>query len=241
MNVFDERTMTMLDWLAGLGAAALTELADVAGLSRAAAAARLSRLEREALVSRVRLLHGQPALYVMTRSGLRAIGRDELGPARISSSGFVHALECARVARALERSLTGRFSVHSERELRAWERAAGRLIASAELGFSVAAAVDVHRPDLVCLACAGSGRTLPLAIEVELTVKAPQRLRAIVRGWARCRRVAAVVYYATPAAARALERAVAEESAATAVRVFALDHAALRSPAQSTSPIPSAP
>jgi hypothetical protein len=34
MNVFDERTMTMLDWLAGLGAAALTELADVAGLSR---------------------------------------------------------------------------------------------------------------------------------------------------------------------------------------------------------------
>jgi DNA-binding Lrp family transcriptional regulator len=240
MNLFDDRTMAMLEWLAGLGAAAITEVADVAELSRAAAASRLRRLERDALVSRVHLLHGQPALYVVTRPGLRAIGRADLGPARISSSGFVHALECARVARALERALAGRFTVHSERELRAWERAAGTLIASAELGFSVAAAVDVHRPDLVCCAAAGSPRTLPLAIEVELTVKAPQRLRAIIRGWARCRRVAAVVYYATPAAARALERAVAEERAAT-VHVFALDHADLRLPAQSTSPIPSAP
>jgi hypothetical protein len=241
MNLFDDRTTAMLEWLAGLGAAAVTELADVAGLSHKASAARLRRLALATLVSRVRLLHGKPALYVITRSGLRAIGRDELGPARISSSGFVHALECARVARALERSLEGRFTVHSERELRAWERAAGRLIASAELGFSAAASSEVHRPDLVCCASRGSARALPLAIEVELTVKAPQRLRAIIRGWARCRRVAGVVYYATPAVVRALERAVAEERAAAVVRVLALDYDDLRSPAQSTSPIPSAP
>ncbi|MGD0980474.1 MAG: MarR family transcriptional regulator, partial [Solirubrobacteraceae bacterium] len=108
MNAFDDRTTAMLGWLAGLGAASLTELADVAGLSHQACAARLRRLEQQALVSRARLLHGQPALYVITRSGLRAIGREELGPARISSSGFVHALECSRVARALERALEGR-------------------------------------------------------------------------------------------------------------------------------------
>jgi hypothetical protein len=210
-------------------------------LSREAAAARLRRLEQDALVSQARLLHGKPALYLATRAGLLAIGRDDLRPAQISSSGFVHALECARVARALERSLAGRFTVHSERELRAWERADGRLIASAELTFSVAASVDIHRPDLVCCASAGSTSALPLAIEVELTVKAPRRLRAIVRGWARCRRVAAVVYYATPTVARAVERAVAEERAADVVRVLPLDDVDLRSPAQSTSPIPSAP
>jgi hypothetical protein len=240
MNVFDDKTTAMLGWLAGLGAAGVAELADVAGLSHQACAARLRRLEQQTLVAQARLLHGKPALYVITRCGLRAIGREELGPARISSSGFVHALECSRVARALERSLEGRFTVHSERELRAWERAAGRLIASTELGFSAAASSDVHRPDLVCCAL-GSARQLPLAIEVELTVKAPQRLRAIVRGWARCRRIAGVVYYGTPVVVRALERAVAEERAAAAVRVLALDYDDLRSPTQSTSPIPSAP
>jgi DNA-binding MarR family transcriptional regulator len=241
MNVFDARTTAMLAWLAGLGAAALTDLADVGGLSHEAAAARLRRLERDGLVSRRRLLHGKPALYLITRSGLRVIGRDELGPARVSSSLFAHALECARVARGLERASAGRFTVHSERELRAWERAAGSLIASAELGFSVAASADVHRPDLVCCVSPRSPQALPLAIEVELTVKAPQRLRAIVRGWARCRRVAGVVYYASPEVARALERAIVEERAEAMVRVLALDHADLRSPVRSTNPIPSAP
>jgi len=231
MNVFDAKTNALLAWLAGLGAAAVAELADVAGLGEEAATARLRRLEQHALVTRVRLLHGKPALYMITRSGLRAVGRDELAPARISSSGFAHAWECARVARALERSLAGRFTVHSERELRAWERAGGRLIASAELGFSVAAAADVHRPDLVCCAVPRSALALPLAIEVELTVKAPQRLRAIVRGWARCRLVGGVVYYATPAVSRALARAVTEEGAADAVRVLALEQSDLRSPA----------
>jgi hypothetical protein len=239
--VFDRTTTAMLEWLAGIGAAALPEMADLAGLGEAAAAVRLRRLERQALVSRLRLLHGQPALYVITRAGLRAAGRADLGPVRISASGFAHALECARVARALERSLDGRFTVHSERELRAWERAAARPIASAELGFSAAAAADIHRPDLVCCPAAGAPHGLPLAIEVELTVKAPQRLRAIVRGWARCRRVGAVVYYATPVVARALERAVAEERAGSTVRVLALAQAGQLCPGQSTSPVPSAP
>jgi len=86
---------------------------------------------------------------------------------------------------------------------------------------------------------------LPIAVEVELTVKAPARLRAIVRGWARSRRVAGVIYYAAPAPARARERAVAEERAAAQVRVLELARAGELpgelAGARSTSPIPSAP
>lgn len=231
MNVFDVRTMAMLEWLAGIGAAALDELADVAGLQRVAAATRLRGLEQQTFVAQRRLLHGRPALYLITRAGLRAVGRADLGPAHVSESGFAHALECARVARSLEHSLVGRFTVHSERELRAWERASGRPVASAELGFSAAAACDLHRPDLVCCSVPGATPGLPVAVEVELTVKAPARLRAIVRGWARCRRVAGVVYFATPPVARALERAVAEERAAPAVGVFALEDAGRAWPA----------
>ena len=108
MNSPDATTRRLIDWLSGIGAAALAELADVGGVSTEAAAARLRRLEQRGLVSRARLLHGQPALYLITRAGLRACGRMDLGPARVSSAGFLHALECARVARALERSLDGR-------------------------------------------------------------------------------------------------------------------------------------
>jgi hypothetical protein len=94
--------------------------------------------------------------------------------------------------------------------------------ASAELGFSAVGAAELHRPDLVCCGVDRSPLTLPVAIEVELTVKAPARLREIVRGWARSRRVAGVVYYAAPAALRALERAVADERAGGSVHVLAL-------------------
>jgi hypothetical protein len=145
-----------------------------------------------------------------------------LKPPRVSSSGFAHLLECGRVARALSGSLTGRYDVHSERELRAWERS-GVVVASAELRFGTRGAREVHRPDLVCMPLALG--ELPLAVEVELTVKAPARLREIVRGWARSRRVAGVVYYAAPAPLRALERAIAQERAADAVSVLALARA----------------
>jgi DNA-binding Lrp family transcriptional regulator len=233
MNNVDTKNARLLDWLAGFGCAGSAELADLLELSEPATNARLRRLERERLLARVQLLHGKPALWAITSVGLRATQRSDLGPPRISSSGFAHALECARAARALERS---GLEVHSERELRALERAGAKLIASAELDFR-SGAPDIHRPDLVCL----RDRALPIAVEVELTVKAPERLRRIVRGWARCRRVACVVYYAAPAAGRALERAVAIEQAAAAVHVLALDQLGRLPEPRSTSPIPSAP
>ena len=62
-------------------------------------------------------------------------------------------------------------------------------------------------------------------------MKAPRRLGEIVRGWARSRLIAGVVYYAAPAALRALERAVADQQAAAQVHVLGLERAGELPPA----------
>ena len=207
----------ILRWLATTGAAGDDEVALACGITTGAARARLRALQGDGLARSERLLHGAPALHVLTRAGLRAAGRPELGVVALSASSFAHHLAVGRVAAAL----TSRGAeVCGERELRVWECAEGRALASAEVGYLRDGSIALHRPDLVC-----TGAGLPIAIEVELTVKAPERLRAIVRGWARSRVVAGVVYYAAPAAARALARALRSEYAEGRVAVLALERA----------------
>ena len=227
-------TAAILDWLARIGAGSVVELAGASGLSVRATAGRLAALERGGAVRSARLLHGSPALHTLTRRGLRAAGRPELEPVAVSAPCFAHLLAVARVASALERGAG--LTIGGERELRAWERLEGRPLASAEVGLARDGTVALHRPDLVCW-----GEGLPLAIEVELTVKAPVRLATIVRGWARSRLVAGVVYYATPAPARALARAIAGESAGERVVVAALEAAGEAARLRVASSIPSAP
>jgi hypothetical protein len=227
-------TAAILDWLARIGAGSLDELAGACGLSLRATADRLATLERGGVVRSARLLHGSPTLHTLTRRGLRAAGRSELEPIAVSAPCFAHLLAVARVASALERGPG--LTIGGERELRAFERLEGRPLASAEVGLARDGTVALHRPDLVCW-----GEGLPLAIEVELTVKAPVRLATIVRGWARSRLVAGVVYYATPSAARALARAIARESAGERVIVAALGAAGDAASLRVASSIPSAP
>jgi hypothetical protein len=216
-NTIDRAGTAMLAWLATTGAAPAEELAAAGGVTVRAAQSRLRSLERGRLAMSQRLLHGEPALYALTRRGLLAAGRPELEAVAISASGFAHALAVARVATALREAGE---TVGGERELRAFERLEGRAIASASVGLARDGTTAWHRPDLVCWR---SGA--PIAIEVELTVKAPERLRAIVRGWARSRIVAGVVYYAAPAASRAVAAAVAKESAQERVAVLARERA----------------
>jgi hypothetical protein len=64
-----------------------------------------------------------------------------------------------------------------------------------------------------------------VAVEVELSVKAAQRLEAICRAWARCRIVSEVRYYAPPHVARAVSRAVSSVHAHDAIRVLSLEQA----------------
>jgi hypothetical protein len=81
-----------------------------------------------------------------------------------------------------------------------------------------------HRADLVLLE--RGLRERAVAIEVELTSKSPPRLEAIVRGWARSREVDGVVYLASPAAERAVQRAI--ERVGADPRVLLLPLAELR-------------
>jgi hypothetical protein len=127
---------------------------------------------------------------------------------------------CAWVAAALEHHYPHAMVI-GEPALRLRERSSGAPFASAVLAWDGARGKLLHRPDLV-LVPRGEER-LPVAIEVELTVKAPRRLTEICRAWARSRHVEGVVYMAPPTVRRAVERAVAAAQAEASVVVTPLD------------------
>ncbi len=115
-----------------------------------------------------------------------------LDPCRVTASNALHAIVCADVAAALERCYPDH-QVLGERELRRDERERGRSLASAHLGSAGSGGPRLHRPDLV-LWPKRPEEGLPVAVEVELTIKAPRRLLGICLAWARCRSVAGVLY-----------------------------------------------
>jgi hypothetical protein len=211
----------ILQWTARLGAVTAEAVAHRHGVSVASARARLRGAERARLVVRRRPLVGQPALYTVTRAGMRASGLQGLDPCRVSASNALHAIECARAAAALERCYPDH-RVLGERELRAEERQSGAPLASARIDPGIYHEQPLHRPDLV-LWPRGADAGLPVPVEVELTVKAPQRLANICRSWARCRSVAGVLYLAAPEVHAALKRAIERADASKRVVVVPLD------------------
>lgn len=211
----------LLQWTARMGAITAEALARRHDTTPAVEHARLGAAVRNGLLDRRRLLAQQPALYVLSRAGMRRCGLRGLEPCRVSASNARHLTVCASVAAALERGYSG-YRVMGERELRRDERELGQSIASAQIGPGAGGERVLHRPDLV-LWPLGSGAGLPVAVEVELTVKAPRRLDAICRAWARCRTVAGALYIASPEAAQALARALARVHAQERIVVIGLD------------------
>jgi hypothetical protein len=189
-------------------------------MGRSWAYARLGGLVLAGLLEQRTLLYRRPGLYLATAEGLRWQGLQRLGVYRVGAGGFEHARQLAAVAVALERGLPG-WRVASEREIRLEEGDAGQLIASVSVGQLPGGRPALHRPDLALLS--PQGRVV--AVEVELSLKAPRRLAAICRAWARARHIDAVYYLATPAAARGLVRAIAETRAQDRVTVLALNDA----------------
>jgi hypothetical protein len=161
-----------------------------------------------------------PALFTVTRAGLRACGARGIDPCRVSAGGAEHLSVCAMAAAALERCYPDHRLI-GERELRRDERDLGRPLASAVLDFAGADASRTHRPDLVLLP--NDAGCLPVAVEVELTVKAPRRLARICRAWARCSSVAGVLYLAPDRVERALERAIEQARAGEQIVVVPLE------------------
>jgi hypothetical protein len=213
--------LELVRWIASLGAITAEALAHRSAVSVPSARARLVATERVGLLSRKRPLSGRPSLFSVTRAGLRACGARGIRACRVKGSNAHHLIVCAAAAAALERCYPDH-RVTGERELRCDEHEHGRPLASAQLGGARAAENALHRPDLVLWPRAGDGG-LPVAVEVELTIKAHPRLVEICRAWARSRAVAGVLYFAPADVERALSRAIEHARGAERIVVLSLD------------------
>jgi hypothetical protein len=220
-NAYSPDQLAILRWTARFGVATAPAIARHGGWTLASARGRLHATERAGLLKGQRVLAGAPPLYTVTRAGLRASGLRGLEPCRVSVSGAPHAVECARVAAALERAYPDHH-VMGERELRRDEHETGTPLASASVGAGPRGAALLHRPDLVLWA-SGPAAELPVAVEVELTIKAPRRLLEICRAWARCRCVAGTLYLAAPEVQRPLARAIERAQAGGRIALIRLD------------------
>lgn len=211
--------VALVRWISRMGAATDRAVARRERITLASARARLTGAQRAGWLARRRPLYGQPSLYVATAAGIKAAGESGLGRCRVSAANAAHLIACAEAAAELESRFL-EHAVRSERELRRAEQELGVPLASARIG-PPRAERSWHRPDLVLWPRA-PGTGLPVAVEVELTVKAPARLVEICRGWARARCVAGVLYLVSPQAERALRRAIDRAPAGETVVVVPL-------------------
>jgi hypothetical protein len=208
------RDHQLLAFVGRHGVVAIEHVMAALGVGRAAAYRRVAACIERGLLERLDLLRREPSLLRATRSGLRYAG---LGlPVAIVSPGAVdHWLRCATTAQLLAQEF-GAERILTERELRLLERLEGRPIASAKLGELPSGHPRLHRPDLAVFGPDGV-----IAIEVELTPKAPRRLLSIIRAWRGADWVAEVRYTCAPGPTRrGVELAVAKTYAADRVRVF---------------------
>lgn len=217
-KLITNRDKEVVNWIARVGAADPSHVMARFGMGRTVTYRRLGALEAAGLIERSRLLYGQAGLTVATRAGLRLCGLEDLGVARVSAASVAHWQASTTVAVLLERRHRAA-AVGGVREIRAAERATGRPVATAEVGSSS------HLPDLVVWGPAGPGLRGGMAVEVELTAKAPRRLEQIVRGWRRTVSqgvVSRVLYVCSPEALRAVERAITKTEAQQQVRTAAM-------------------
>jgi hypothetical protein len=208
------RDFELVDFIGRQGVVAIEHVMARLGVREAAAYRRVAACIERGLLERIELLRREPSLIRATRAGLRYAG---LGlPVAVISPGAVdHWLRCATTAELLVAEF-GPERVISERELRAAERLEGRAIASAKLGELPSGHPRLHRPDLVVFAEDGV-----IAVEVELTPKAPRRLLSIIRAWRGAECVDAVRYYCAPGPTRrGVELAVAKAYAGSRVEIL---------------------
>jgi hypothetical protein len=195
-TAISERDLEVLAFVARFGLVPACAVATWAGTGQTVSYAREARWMEHRLVDTLEPINGSGRLLVCTSDGLRAVGRESLGPGRISVGRRPHAIAVARVAARLEREGP---AVLSERELAGMEVEERRRIYSAELHDG-----RFHRPDLVLR---GEG----IAIEVELSQKASWRLDSILRAWRAAigaDRFSGVRYLCGERALRAVRKAV---------------------------------
>jgi len=184
------------------------------GVGRTAAYRRVAACIEGGLLERLDLLRAEPSLLRASRAGLRYAGLG-LAPAVVSPGSVDHWLRCATTALKLGEEF-GAECVLSERALWLAERIEEQPIVSAQVGELPSGGPRLHRPDLAILT-----EERPIAVEVELTPKAPRRLEGLIRSWRRAGWVEEVRYYCEPGPTRrAVERAVQKTHAEERIRIL---------------------
>jgi hypothetical protein len=213
----------MVEWVARIGAVTADAFAERERCKLQAARGRLQAAAKAGLLLSSRPLQSRPAIYTATAAGLRAADLERLEPGRVSAANAAHAIACAEVAVKLEHAYP-EHRVTGERWLRG-EEEAGTPLGSAILGRRADGSPLLHRPDLVLWSTSHESvahAPLPVAVEVELTVKASSRLMEICLAWARCDCVDGVIYFASPEVLRPLGRAIAKAHAGEQIAVIEL-------------------
>jgi hypothetical protein len=199
-----ERART-LAWITALGAITAEALSKRDDLSIAAARERLDEAVELGLMERHSLLVGYSDLYAVTSSGRTEARKhadaggysypEGLRTARVTIKDARHTIACASVMAGLERAYPHCRAV-AEREIHREEHTRQRRLGSIDIrryGHTRS-----HHPDIVLWEppTAGEPPPLPIAVEVELTMKSKEELTAICRAFARSRDIAGVIYFA---------------------------------------------
>ncbi len=199
-----DRDQELVRFVGRHGLVAIRHVMAELGVGRTAAYRRVGACVEAGLLERVDLLRTEPGLLRATREGLRYASLG-LPLAKIGPGTVDHMLRCTSTAHRLGEHF-GHDRVRSEREIVLAEQIAGKALASADLG-ERRGRIRLHRPDLAVLTEEGT-----IAIEVELTPKAPRRLYALIRAWRWAigqGPVSEVHYHCAPGQTRAaVERAV---------------------------------
>ncbi len=213
-----ERDAQMVAWISGLGAAGAEHVRrrfDIGSISTAYR--RLRLLTADGLLDHRTVLDGWPGVYSATREGMRWQGLEGQRVFKVKDGQFKHTWQVAHTAAELHCALPG-WEVIGERGILSIESDQDDLYASIRVAGRSGRKM-LHRPDLA-LALPGVG---VVAVEVELSVKAPPALNPICRSWARARHIDRVYYLALPKPARAVRKAVKATMAEDRIRVLDLD------------------
>jgi hypothetical protein len=206
--VVTDRDRSVVQWVAVIGAVSAQDVMARFGVGRTVGYRRLRALVDHGLLSRARLVYGQPALYVATREGLTWAAMPQVDPLGVGFATTRDWATCARLAVVLERGnawMCGASRGYAPPSSRRTGRSpAHRWAAWPTAGRGWGARTWCSRPD-----------TAPVAVDVELSVEGARRLEVICRSWARGRIVSEIRYYPPPHAARAVSRAVSASTATT--------------------------
>jgi len=160
--IFQPRDAALLRWINGFGFASAEQITRYMGVYKATAYTRIKKLIDHGYLDRKRILHGQGRIHILTKKGILACS-DHIRPVGdIRLGTFLHDLALVDLALDLSEATGGEFI--PQRRLRHDEGLSG-------VGhFGRVSDGYLHL----------KGEDKPIAIELELSVKARSRLNSII-------------------------------------------------------------